>query len=94
VLASDRGTVLYALLAGGVVGAAVGGFLGGVIGAASRGLIFELTPVQQGALGTAVGFLLGAAGLGMLVHATSAWGVLAGGMSVIFNHRESAMVTV
>jgi hypothetical protein len=73
VLASDRSTVLYALLPGGVLGGVVGGFLGGVIGARSRGLIFDLTPVQQGALGAAVGFLLGAAGLGMLVHATSAW---------------------
>ena len=52
----------------------VGGFLGGVIGARSRGLIFDLTPVQQSVLGAAVGALLGAGGLGMLVHATSAWG--------------------
>jgi hypothetical protein len=74
VLYSDRSTVLYALLLGGFAGALVGGFLGGVIGAQDQGLIFELTPVQQGMLGGAVGLLVGAGGLGMMVHATSAWG--------------------
>jgi hypothetical protein len=74
VLSSDRSTVLYALLLGGFAGALVGAFLGGVIGAQDRGLIFELTPVQQGLLGGAVGMLVGAGGLGMMVHATSAWG--------------------
>jgi hypothetical protein len=74
VLRSDRSTVLYALLLGGFAGALVGAFMGGVIGASDRGLIFELTPGQQGLLGAAVGLLVGAGGLGMMVHATSAWG--------------------
>lgn len=74
VLRSDRTTVVYAVLLGGVAGALVGGFMGGVVGAEGRGLVVELSRPQQALLGVAVGALLGAGGLGMMVHATSAWG--------------------
>jgi hypothetical protein len=73
VLHSDRSTVLYGTALGGVAGALVGGFLGGVVGAEQYGLIFHLDPLPEGLLGAAVGLLLGAAGLGMMVYATSAW---------------------
>lgn len=73
-LRSDRSTVLYALAFGGMVGTAVGGFLGGTGDAAERGLILELSRLQEAVLGSGIGLLLGAGGLGLMVHATSAWG--------------------
>lgn len=74
VLRGDRAAVLSAAGLGGLAGALVGGFLGGVVGGQEFGLVLKLSPVQEGLLGVAVGLLLGAAGLGMIVHATSAWG--------------------
>ena len=76
VLRGDRNTVLYGTALGGTAGALVGGFLGGVVGAEQYGLIFHLSPLGQGLLGASVGLLLGAAGLGMMVHTTSAWAQL------------------
>jgi len=74
VLRGDRTAVLSAAGLGGLAGALVGGFLGGVVGGQKFGLVLELSSAQEGLLGAAVGLLLGAAGLGMIVHATSAWG--------------------
>ena len=76
VLRSDRSTVLYGTGLGGAAGALVGGFLGGVVGTERYGLIFHLSPLREGLLGASVGLLLGAAGLGMMVYATSAWAQL------------------
>lgn len=73
VLRSDRSTVGYAAVLGGLVGAIVGAFLGGVIGARDRGFIIDLGPLGQGVLSAGLGLLVGAGGLGMMVHATSAW---------------------
>ncbi|MFG2053068.1 NACHT domain-containing protein [Micromonospora sp. NPDC048930] len=73
VLRADRSTVLYGTALGGAAGAMVGGLLGGVVGAERYGLIFHLSPLAEGLLGAGVGLLLGAAGLGMMVYATSAW---------------------
>lgn len=74
VLRSDRVAVFSAAALGGLVGAMVGGFLGGVVGAGEYGLVLALPPVQEGLLGAGTGLLLGAAGLGMIIQATSAWG--------------------
>jgi hypothetical protein len=74
VLRSDRAAVVYAWLLGAGVGAAFGGFVGFSGTDFSRQLVFDLTPAQQGFLGAAVGTILGGAGLGLMVQATSAWG--------------------
>jgi hypothetical protein len=76
VLRADRSTVWYGTALGGTAGALVGGFLGGIVGAEQYGLIFHLSPLLEGLLGAAVGLVLGAAGLGMMVYATSAWAQL------------------
>jgi NACHT domain len=73
VLGSDRSTVLYAAVLGGLTGTVVGAFLGGVIGARDRGFVIDVGPIGQGALSAGLGLLMGAGGLGMMVHATSAW---------------------
>ncbi|WP_329008101.1 hypothetical protein OG271_21185 [Micromonospora rifamycinica] len=76
VLRGDRSTVLYGTALGATAGALVGGVMGGVVGAEQYGLIYHLTPAMEGLLGASVGLLLGAAGLGMMVYATSAWAQL------------------
>jgi len=73
VLRSDRSTVLYAAVLGGLTGAIVGAFLSSVLSAKDRGFIFDLDPLWLGVLGAGLGLAMGAGGLGMMVHATSAW---------------------
>jgi NACHT domain len=74
VLRADRSAVMYAGILGAIVGACVGAALGGVIGTDTRGLVLEFEqPMLLGLLG-AVGAVIGAGGLGMVVRATSAWG--------------------
>lgn len=74
-LRDDRLAVLSAGVVGAVVGALVGGFLGGIVGATAQGLTLPIeNPLLLGLLGVAVGALLGAGGLGMVVLATSAFG--------------------
>ncbi|OLF19169.1 hypothetical protein [Actinophytocola xanthii] len=69
----DRRAVLSAAVLGAVLGAAVGGTLAGVLGAANLAVPVE-HPVLVALLGVGVGAVLGAGGLGLVVHATSASG--------------------
>jgi hypothetical protein len=75
VLRGDRLAVLSAAGLGALVGTVVGGFMGGVVGAVTQGLVVPIdNPILVGLLGAAVGAVLGAAGLGLIVQATSASG--------------------
>lgn len=70
---SDRGVVLLSFVVGGVVGALVGGVSGAVLGA-PEGLVVDVQGrVALSLLGTAVGLVMGGAGLGLVVYTTSAW---------------------
>lgn len=74
-LRDDRLAVLSAAGVGAFVGGLVGGFLGGVVGGVAQGLVVPIdNPLSLGLLGAAVGVVLGAGGLGMVVLATSASG--------------------
>lgn len=70
---SDRLAVVSAAVLGAVLGAVTGGFLATVLGAQHLAVPIE-NPALVGLLGGVVGALLGAGGLGMVVHATSASG--------------------
>ncbi|HEX2133074.1 MAG TPA: hypothetical protein VHH15_16125 [Actinophytocola sp.] len=70
---SDQLAVLSAAALGASLGAVVAGFLAGVLGAPNLAVPIE-HPVLVGLLGAAVGMLLGAGGLGLVVLATSASG--------------------
>lgn len=74
-LHTDRASVGYAALLGGLSGLLVGGFLGLLGRAEELGLVIDLPGLTQEALlGAGVGLVLGAGGLAMLVNVTSAWG--------------------
>ncbi|MDH6214631.1 NACHT domain-containing protein [Streptomyces pseudovenezuelae] len=80
-LRSDRSTVLYAWLAGGVAGALTGAYLGGSIKAGRRTpqlddvtLIDKLPTAVEALMGAAGGALLSATGLGLMALGSSSWG--------------------
>jgi hypothetical protein len=75
VMRDDKRAVRLAVGFGAVTGLLAGGFLGGVVGVDDLGLVVPITnPVLTGLLGGGVGLLLGAGGLGLATHATSASG--------------------
>jgi len=80
-LRSDRSTVLYAWLAGGVAGALTGAYLGGSIKDGRRTpqlddvtLIDKLPTGVEVLMGAAGGALLSATGLGLMAIGSSSWG--------------------
>jgi len=80
-LRSDRSTVLYAWLAGGVAGALTGAYLGGSIKDGRRTpqlddvtLIDKLPTAVEALMGAAGGALLSATGLGLMALGSSSWG--------------------
>ncbi|WP_146241004.1 glycine zipper family protein [Actinokineospora spheciospongiae] len=74
-LHDDRRAVLIATGSGAALGAVVGAVLGGFVGVADRGLVVPVTnPFLVGALGAAVGLVLGAGGIGLATYSTSACG--------------------
>lgn len=72
-LRADRGAVLYAFLLGAVVGAVIGGINGLTSSQLAARLIYKVGVAQRGLIGVGVGVVLGSAGLGMVMMATSAW---------------------
>ena len=75
VLRSDRATVGFAALVGAATGMLVGALIGWVIAGPSDHLVVKLDSQWQVALlGAAVGAVVNAVGLGLIVLSTSAWG--------------------
>lgn len=72
-LRADRDAVLWAFLAGALVGAGVGLVDGLVSAKFAANLIYKVSTPERGLIGAGVGMVLGGAGLGMVMMATSAW---------------------
>lgn len=73
-LRADRDAVLYAVLLGALVGAIVGGFIGLTSPEFASHLVYKVGRAPRGLIGAGIGVVLGGAGLGMVMQATSAWG--------------------
>ncbi|WP_194909572.1 NACHT domain-containing protein [Catenulispora rubra] len=74
-MAADRRAVLLGAAMGAVAGVVVGGGIA-LTDSPRTHLILHLSTAGQGLLGAANGALLGGAGLGLMLYATSAWGNL------------------
>ena len=74
VLRDDRRLVVSAAAIGWLAGAVVGGLLGGLVAGHKQGLIWDLNPWEQAALGAVVGATLCSAALGAMMHSNSASG--------------------
>lgn len=72
-LRADRTAVLYAILLGALVGAAIGGFEGLTSPQLAARLVYRVGRPERGLIGAAVGAVLGSGGLGMMTMATSSW---------------------
>jgi hypothetical protein len=71
-LRADRDAVIYAFLLGALIGAVIGAINGVTPELAGR-LVYQVGRPERGLIGAGVGAVLGSAGLGMVMTATSAW---------------------
>jgi len=72
-LRADRDAVIFAFLLGALVGAVVGGINGLTSPELAARLVYKVGRPERGLIGAGVGVVLGSAGLGMVMMATSAW---------------------
>jgi NACHT domain-containing protein len=72
-LRADRDAVLYSFLLGAFVGAVVGGVIALASPQLAAHLVYKVDSPERGLIGAVVGAVLGGAGLGMVMMATSAW---------------------